>query len=313
MPTEIGIWCAAARHWKRMNSGAAGQRGGGAARRNVVTVLSGPLSERPAARPAAPPTYWHLWIDETPRPGWANMAIDMALLDRAEQYGESWLRLYTWSPHCLSFGRHEPATRRYDIARISALGLDTVRRPTGGRAVWHARELTYAVAAPGLRFGTLAQAYADIHRLLGGALSELGAEVTLALSAPTPGLGSGPCFARPVGGEVLARGRKVVGSAQMRRGNALLQHGSILLHDDQSMIAQLEQHSSFSPTACSPAGLTDAQGEQLQASAVAAAVARTAACRWQGSWERVTEPDFVLREAAAHFRWFASGTWTWAR
>jgi lipoate-protein ligase A len=241
------------------------------------------------------------------------MAIDMALLDRAEQYGESWLRLYTWSPHCLSFGRHEPATRRYDLARISALGLDTVRRPTGGRAVWHARELTYAVAAPGARFGTLAQAYADIHRVLGEALSELGAEVTLAPGAPTPGLGSGACFARPVGGEVLVRGRKVIGSAQMRRGNALLQHGSILLHDDQSVISQLEQHSSFSPTACSSAGLTDHQGEQLEASAVAAVVARTVGCRWGGTWEQVTEPGFVLREAAAHFRWFASATWTWAR
>jgi lipoate-protein ligase A len=278
----IGIWCAVVPQWKRMNSGAAGP-------------------------------HWRLWIDQTPRPGWGNMAVDMALLDRAEQYGESWLRLYTWSPHCLSFGRHEPATRRYDLARINALGLDTVRRPTGGRAVWHARELTYAVAAPGARFGTLAQAYADIHRLLGEALTELGAEVTLAPNAPIPGLGSGPCFARPVGGEVLVRGRKVIGSAQMRRGNALLQHGSILLHDDQFMISQLEQHSSLSPTAYPSAGLTDPQGEQLQAGAVAAAVAGTAACRWEGSWEQVTDPDFVLRQAATHFPWFASCTWTWAR
>ena len=54
---------------------------------------------------------WHLWNDEQPRPGWANMAIDMALLDRAEQQGERWLRLYRWDPHCLSFGRHEPATK----------------------------------------------------------------------------------------------------------------------------------------------------------------------------------------------------------
>jgi lipoate-protein ligase A len=277
-------------------------------RGNVLPVLPAPLPPRPAAPPR-----WHLWLDETPRPGWANMALDMALLDRAEQYGESWLRLYTWSPHCLSFGRHEPATRRYDLARISALGLDTVRRPTGGRAVWHARELTYAVAAPGACFGTLAQAYEDIHQMLGKALSELGAEVTLAPSAPTPGLGSGPCFARAVGGEVLVRGRKVIGSAQMRRANALLQHGSILLHDDQSMISQLEKSSSLSPTACSWAGLTDPQGEQVQAGAVAAAVARTATSRWEGSWEQVTDPGSVLRQAATHFRWFASGTWTWAR
>ncbi|MFN2326957.1 MAG: biotin/lipoate A/B protein ligase family protein, partial [Gemmatimonadales bacterium] len=89
-----------------------------------------------------------LWRDETPRPGWANMAIDRALLDLAAGEGAVVMRLYRWHPHCLSFGRHEPALRRYDRERIAALGLDTVRRPTGGRAVWHARELTYAVAAP---------------------------------------------------------------------------------------------------------------------------------------------------------------------
>ncbi|HEX2250051.1 MAG TPA: hypothetical protein VHH32_06850 [Gemmatimonadales bacterium] len=241
------------------------------------------------------------------------MAVDMALLDRAAGSGESWLRLYTWRPHCLSFGRHEPATKRYDLARIRALGLDTVRRPTGGRAVWHARELTYAVAAPASRFGSLATAYTHIHCVLGEALSELGLEVTLAPRAPTPGLGSGPCFARPVGGEVLVRGRKVIGSAQMRRGDALLQHGSILLHDNQSMISQLEQHSSFGLTADPAAGLTDRHGDQLQPSAVATAVARIAADRWQGDWEQVTNPGAVLQEAATHFPWFASYTWTWAR
>src|SRR5436853_7527470 len=85
---------------------------------------------------------WRVWIDDTPRPGWCNMALDRALLDRAEMEGESWLRLYTWQPHCLSFGRHEPATRRYDARLIASLGIDTVRRPTGGQAVWHSQELT---------------------------------------------------------------------------------------------------------------------------------------------------------------------------
>jgi hypothetical protein len=149
--------------------------------------------------------------------------------------------------------------------------------------------------------------------MLGEALRELGVEVNLAPPAPTPGLGSGPCFARSVGGEVLVRGRKVIGSAQMRRGDALLQHGSILLHNDQSMISQLEQHSSSSLTACSSAGLTDPRGEQLQAGAVTAVVAHTAARLWEGSWEQVTDPGFVLREAATHVPWFASCTWTWAR
>src|SRR5512147_348802 len=120
-----------------------------------------------------------LWIDATPRPGWLNMAIDRALLERA-QAGEQWLRLYAWSPACLSFGRHEPAARRYDRERIAALGLDVVRRPTGGRAVWHAGELTYALAAPAAAMGALREAYAEIHRVIRNAVRALGAAAELA-------------------------------------------------------------------------------------------------------------------------------------
>ena len=103
------------------------------------------------------------WIDIA-RPGWANMAIDQTLLERAAA-GERWLRLYGWNPFCLSFGRNEPATRRYDADRIERLGLDVVRRPTGGRAVWHGRELTYTVACP-VELATLRESYLEIHRML---------------------------------------------------------------------------------------------------------------------------------------------------
>ena len=116
---------------------------------------------------------WRLLLDLDGRPGWQNMALDQALLARAGR-GERWLRLYRWAPHCLSFGRHEPALRRYDRARIEARGLDAVRRPTGGRAVWHAEELTYALAAPAEPFGGLRQAYEEIHRMLLAALRRLG-------------------------------------------------------------------------------------------------------------------------------------------
>ena len=87
---------------------------------------------------------WVLWQDLTPRDGAHNMAIDLALLQRAARDRECWLRLYTWRPYCLSFGRNEPAERRYNRVKIRQAGLAVVRRPTGGRAVWHARELTYA-------------------------------------------------------------------------------------------------------------------------------------------------------------------------
>src|SRR5512134_3612466 len=84
---------------------------------------------------------WTLIVDPAGRPGAENMALDQALLDQAERAGEGFLRLYRWEPFCLSFGRHEPALKRYDRAAVTRRGLDTVRRPTGGRAVWHAREV----------------------------------------------------------------------------------------------------------------------------------------------------------------------------
>jgi len=95
---------------------------------------------------------------------------------------------------CLSFGRNEPALARYDRARIAARGLAVVRRPTGGRAVWHEHEVTYAVAAPIAQFGTLAESYCDIHARLARALGTLGLDARLAPAGPSAPLGAGACF-----------------------------------------------------------------------------------------------------------------------
>ena len=141
---------------------------------------------------------WYLWVDAVPRPGFFNMAIDETLLRLAEADGARVLRLYRWAPACLSFGRHEPACRRYRRDRIAERGLDVVRRPTGGRAVWHDRELTYAVAAPVATFGSLAETYLTIHRTLACALSGLG------LAAPWAVVGCAhPVAALILGGLLL--------------------------------------------------------------------------------------------------------------
>ncbi len=257
---------------------------------------------------------WFLWVDETPRPGWANMATDQTLLDRAELLGESWLRLYAWEPHCLSFGRHEPATRRYDAERIAALGIDTVRRPTGGRAVWHGHELTYAVVAPGPRFGSLQEAYLEIHDMIGHALGELGIEAVLASSRRSVPLDAGACFSQPTGGEVLVGGRKVVGSAQLRHGGALLQHGSILLADRQRIVGELMQgprgHDSLSSLRETALPLL---GRSLAVAELAEAIADTAAARWPGNWHRMTAASEVIEAASRHYSQFRSPAWTWAR
>jgi lipoate-protein ligase A len=256
---------------------------------------------------------WNLWVDDDPRPGWTNMASDQTLLDLAEQRGENWLRLYRWQPHCLSFGRHEPALRRYDADRIRDLGLDTVRRPTGGRAVWHCRELTYAVAAPVLRLGSLRATYLEIHRMLAAALEELGTPASLAVPAGPSPLDAGACFARAAGGEVMVSGQKIVGSAQLRRGEALLQHGSIMLEDDQSMVAGLTRGGGGDLESPPSTPLTLLLGRQLGVREVVEAVARAAALRWRGVWSRISDPVPLLHGAAAHFAQFQSPAWTWAR
>ncbi|MBA3554786.1 MAG: hypothetical protein H0W29_08540 [Gemmatimonadales bacterium] len=256
----------------------------------------------------APLPRWSLWSDLSTRAGALNMAIDQALLERAARRGEHWLRLYTWSPHCLSFGRHERALARYDRERIKGAGLDVVRRPTGGRAVWHARELTYAVAAPIEAMGGLRAAYLEIHRMLLEALRRLGADASLAAAATVPGLDAGACFARAVGGELVVGGQKVVGSAQVREGGGLLQHGSILLEDDQAVIAAMTRGAAPEDGSTALAGLV---GRAIAPDEAAAAVADTAAERWGGSWDRGGAPDTLLTEAGAHLPRFGSQEWTW--
>ena len=77
-----------------------------------------------------------------------NMALDEALMSRARQTGEWTLRVYSWSRPTISFGRNEAARRHYDADRIRARRFSVVRRPTGGRAILHDREITYCVTAP---------------------------------------------------------------------------------------------------------------------------------------------------------------------
>jgi lipoyl(octanoyl) transferase len=257
---------------------------------------------------------WHLWIDAVPRPGYANMAVDLSLLDRTEEQYESWLRLYRWSPHCLSFGRHEPAARRYDVDRIQQLGVDTVRRPTGGRAVWHASELTYAITMPADRFPSLRSAYLVIHDLLREALARIGVSGSLAPPTRTASLDAGSCFARPAGGEVLVNGRKVIGSAQLRRGSSLLQHGSILLEDSQRFVASLQRAGSpvESPEGGAPRA-RPALGRAVDSAELAQAVANAASTRWSAPWTRVDQPRRVLEAATKYFPQFQSPEWTWTR
>ena len=254
---------------------------------------------------------WLLLLDE-PASGAANMALDETLLWAAEQQGLRSLRIYGWYPATLSFGRNEPATRRYDRGAIAARGLATVRRPTGGRAVWHDREVTYAVAAPSETFGSLPDTYQEVHALLAVALRGLGANVSLAAPRPAAALGAGACFATAAGGEVVsAAGGKVVGSAQVRSGRAFLQHGSILLEPGQDVVAGLTLGDADAPYA---AGLVDLlpQGRATFA-AVAEAIGRAAAGRWNAPRSFAPWPDELRARAQAAESRFRDDAWTWRR
>jgi lipoate-protein ligase A len=237
------------------------------------------------------------------------MSIDAALLDRADRDGVSTLRLYGWSPACLSFGRNEPALSRYDRAAIERLGLAVVRRPTGGRAVWHEHEVTYALAAPIAMFGSLKAAYCAIHQRIADALGALGADATLAPDRRAAGgasLSAGACFASPVGGEVLIGGRKVVGSAQVRQGDAFLQHGSILLAGSQERVNQISRRPSAGASHASIT-LSEALGRDVTFGHVAAAVAAAFDSAPQRSGQE-REQVFPLLPSL-----FSDPSWTWRR
>jgi len=186
----------------------------------------------------ADPTPWRLIVDGD-LPGASNMARDLAILEAvSEGVSPPTLRLYGWDPPCLTLGRHQ-GDEAADFDFCSAEGIDVVRRPTGGRALLHHLELTYAVVAP-LGRGPLPRGLQDAYRMICGALvqamralgvnAELtGGDVNLQLPGPRSTV---PCFEAPAGGEVVVGGRKLIGSAMRAHAGTILQHGSILLDWD---------------------------------------------------------------------------------
>jgi lipoate-protein ligase A len=198
---------------------------------------------------------WRLLVDEG-LSGAMNMALDEALLESAIDGGSPTLRFYTWRPAALSLGVNQPLGE-VDPAACDRLGFDIVRRLTGGRAVLHQDELTYSIAARAadpLVSGGVVESYRKISAALVAGLRLLGARVELsppdrALHAslararresdladgqapPEGGSHGAICFDASSDYELTSGGRKLVGSAQARRGGALLQHGSILLDVD---------------------------------------------------------------------------------
>ena len=178
------------------------------------------------------------WRYITPSEGTGkyNMKYDELLAHEiAEGNGVPTVRLYTWNPWAISLGRNQELDD-IDFERCRLDGIDVVRRPTGGRAILHAEELTYSVVMMAGQ-KSIQQVYNEISAALVEGLKAFGVDVSLERSQPNfaemyKNPSSIPCFSSSARYELEWNGRKLVGSAQRRytggSGEVVLQHGSIL-------------------------------------------------------------------------------------
>jgi len=184
---------------------------------------------------------WRLITTPPARGAW-NMAVDEAILEHAGR-GEvlPTLRLFAWEPPCLSLGRAQPFTD-VDTERLQTRGWDVVRRMTGGRAILHTDELTYSVTGPADEphlAGSLLESYNRLARALLAAVHDLGLPVEMKEDrAESNGTPNPVCFEVPSTYEITVGGKKLIGSAQARRKDGVLQHGSLPLTGDLARICQ---------------------------------------------------------------------------
>ena len=155
------------------------------------------------------------------------------------------LRLYTWQPWCVSLGKNQSADAM-DHNALRERGFDLVHRPTGGRAVLHADEVTYCVCMPVSDALEARRVYHDVHMLLFRALSGLtdgltiaGNQTDLRVHYASNGPLGQACFSSHARTEIVSSGRKVVGSAQRVLDDIVLQHGSILCGAGHEQLADI--------------------------------------------------------------------------
>ncbi len=256
------------------------------------------------------------------------MARDIALMERARVTGEAVFSVYEWARPTLSLGRNQTAIGRYDRSLASERGIDFVRRPTGGRALLHNREVTYSVTAPVEPEAGLRAWFGRINGILQSALQSLGVAAQEAAPEERAAVPDHkPCFTDPARGELTLNRRKLVGSAQWRENGALLQHGSILIDDDQYFIQDLMRSgTTASPatdgcrhaTAVLPerlsaaATLREAMGRNPSVGEVASALFRAVQQREDVGASTLVESE-IRGAACALVPHFEDERWTWRR
>jgi len=166
--------------------------------------------------------------------GKTNMEFDIQLADSL-QTDEAIIRLYRWNPYCISLGANQNINEM-NVAKAEQDKIDIVFRPTGGRAILHAEELTYSVVYPIDENTSFRNIYHEINlALIKGLINYSSRLSSLELENIQPDFAqvykkqmASVCFAVPAKSEIKYSGKKLVGSAQKRMKNVLLQHGSIL-------------------------------------------------------------------------------------
>jgi len=176
---------------------------------------------------------WH-FIDSSENTGKYNMDFDIEL---AKNYSpnEAYFRIYRWNPYCISLGANQNFDD-IDLKKTVADGIDVIKRPTGGRAILHAEELTYSVVLPYnfelspreiyFRISNALMRGLEIYNpiLAKSQLEDYQPNFPKLLEEPSGVL----CFASTARNEVKFNGKKLIGSAQRKLNNVILQHGSIL-------------------------------------------------------------------------------------
>ena len=240
---------------------------------------------------------------EGPCDGAWNMALDEALLLRAEERRIPSLRFYGWSSPTLSLGYFQSLGARRE--HPPSLPCDLVRRPSGGGAILHHHELTYALALPSghAMAGQAQRLYLAVHTALVEVLASLGVAGQLGEQAEQHPSQDPPflCFLRREFGDLLVGDHKIAGSAQRRRRGAVLQHGSLLL--------------ARSPFARELHGLQELGGGQISADGVIRLWQAKLSCRLQIEWQPATDladvidrAEWLVQTRYGHHSWLARRT-----
>lgn len=262
-------------------------------------------------------------IRSSPQDGITNMATDQAIM---EAVGDGrvlpTLRLYGWQPPCLSLG-YAQSSQDVDESRLQSKGWMLVRRPTGGRAILHTDELTYSISLPQdnpLVEGDIITSYRRLTEGLQRGLEMLGLD-SESQRQPSNRANSAVCFETPSHYEITVAGKKLIGSAQVRRQKGVMQHGSLPLCGDMTRICdvlaypdEFAREEAKEKVMARTTTLEKALGKLISwetaTDAIVDGFAETFGLEFE---EDFLTPDESLRLEQLRFEVYSQATWTYKR